>query len=132
MLSILSVGQDSGLLHTRAAVLRQSKADVITAKFTQAMQTLRDQRFDLVVLCHTLSTEEMIEVRQASHALQNGVPVLQVVSDIRPFGQVDPVAADDVARSNPATLVDKVVEMLNLTDVSNRFRAPSSGLQDNS
>ena len=115
MVTILLVGQDGGLLYTRAAVLRQAKADVVTADFTNAVETLRNQRFDLVVLCHTLSLEEMIELGRAAHELQNGVHVLQVVSDIRPYGQVDPVAGDDVARSKPEILVNKVSELLHLT-----------------
>ena len=132
MVTILSVGKDCDLLDSRAAVLRQAKADVITADFTNAMQTLRNQRFDLVVLCHTLTTEEMIEVGRAAHELQNGVSVLKLVSDTRPYGENNDADADDVSRSNPAILVEKVVEMLHLTDAPTGSPQPSSGQQDNS
>jgi hypothetical protein len=118
MTTILSIGQDCGLLFSRAAVLRQAKADVITADFRDAMETLANQRFDLVVLCHTLSAEEMIELGRAAHELQKGVRVLQVVSETEPYlGDVD-VNADDVSPANPATLVDKVVEMLDVIEAT--------------
>lgn len=131
MVSILSVGRDCGLLSSRAAVLRRSNADVVTASYRNAIQILKGQKFDLVVLCHTLSMEEMIEVAQAAHELQKGAPVLQVVSDMRPYGQTGSVVADGVAHSDPASLVDKVVEMLHVTNVSGKFRGSGAGLQDN-
>jgi CheY-like chemotaxis protein len=120
MVTILAVGQDPGLLYSRAAVLRQSKADVRTANFGDAIQTLTDQRFDLVVLCHTLSAKQMIEVERAAHELQNGVLVLKVVPDILPRQQDDTVDVDDVSLSNPESLVDKVVRLLHLTEVTSQ------------
>lgn len=51
--------------------------------FEEAIQTLKGHRFDLVLLCHTLSAKQMNEVGNAAHELQDGVCVLQVVSDFR-------------------------------------------------
>lgn len=125
MVTILSVGQDCNLLSSRAAVLMRTKAVVVNADFNNAMQALRDQRFDLVVLCHTLSTEEMIEVGRAAHELQKGARVLRVMSDTRPHAGDDYIDADDVSQSNPVSLVDKVIEMLH-TDGSPPFGQSSS------
>ena len=103
----------------------RTKAVVVNADFNNAMQALRDQRFDLVVLCHTLSTEEMIEVGRAAHELQKGARVLRVMSDTRPHAGDDYIDADDVTHSNPESLVDKVIEMLH-TDGSAPFGQSSS------
>ncbi len=132
MTTILAVGQDAGLLSSRAAVLRRSRAEVITTNFRDAVKTLTDQRFDLVILCHTLSSEEMIEVGRTAHRLQSGVRVLRLVSDTLPSQQDSVVDIDDVSRSNPAILVDRVVRLLHLADVPVGFRQTSSGSQDNS
>jgi hypothetical protein len=99
-------------------VLRRTRADVITANFASALETLANQRFDLVVLCHTLSTEEMIALERAAQELQKGVRVLQVVSDIRPYRREVSLDAEDVSPSNPATLLDKVVRLLHTTEVA--------------
>jgi DNA-binding response OmpR family regulator len=132
MVTILAIGQDPGLLSSRAAVLRKSKADVITADLVDAVAALKNQRFDLVVLCHTLSTEEMMDLGRAAHRLQNGVRVLQVVSDTEPYQQDYSVDADDVSPSNPARLVDKVIDMLHLAEIPLRSQQFSSVSQDNS
>jgi hypothetical protein len=50
----LAIGQQDDLLNTRAAVLRYSKADVISANADEAIRLLSENRFDLLVLCHTI------------------------------------------------------------------------------
>jgi hypothetical protein len=132
MVTILSVGQDGGLLNSRAAVLRQSKIEVRNSNFKDAIQALTSQRFDLVILCHTLNPEQMNEVGRTAHGLPNRVRVLQVMSDTRPYEQYDIVDVDDVSQSHPASLVDKVVKMLHHTDDPAQFRHTDFGLQDNS
>lgn len=59
MPSILSVGNDAILTKSRAAVLATAlQASVIVSEPSDALLLLRDQTFDLVVLCHTVSPEQ--------------------------------------------------------------------------
>jgi hypothetical protein len=57
--SILSVGNDSTLTKSRGAVLATAlEAEVVAVDPPVALLLLRDQRFDLVVLCHTVTPEQ--------------------------------------------------------------------------
>jgi hypothetical protein len=59
MASILSVGSDAPLTQTRAAVLASAlESSVVVAEPSEALHLLRDNHFDLVVLCHTVSSEQ--------------------------------------------------------------------------
>jgi hypothetical protein len=67
MPSILSVGNDAVLTKSRAAVLATAlQASVIVADPPAALLLLRDQRFDLVVLCHTVSSDQAGILLQAA------------------------------------------------------------------
>lgn len=54
MCTILAIGQDKGLLHSRAELLRKCNcnAKVVTARPPEASEILKAHQFDLVVLCH--------------------------------------------------------------------------------
>jgi CheY-like chemotaxis protein len=109
--TILAVGQDEGLLSSRAAVLRKCNADVVAAKASEALKFLKAQRFDLVVLCHTLSSEDMNEVALLAHQQASDIQVLEILKTTElSCGQSSD--ADDVALPKPETLVAKVTEML--------------------
>jgi DNA-binding response OmpR family regulator len=78
MRTILAISKDDSLLVTRAAVLRRTNAEVIAAKANEAKKLLKERRFDLVVLCHTLSPEETLEIASLAHQQTIAVPVLKV------------------------------------------------------
>lgn len=62
MPKILSVGLDGLLLHTRNLVLHQSGAEVFSARAEAALVLLDSQYFDLLVLCHTLSSRDIVRI----------------------------------------------------------------------
>jgi DNA-binding response OmpR family regulator len=93
MRTILTISQDEMLLATRAAVLRQTKAEVVAAMASEAKDILKSRQFDLVVLCHSLSPEETLEIASLAHQQTIAVPVLTVIPN-----------ADHVAESHRARL----------------------------
>jgi CheY-like chemotaxis protein len=111
MCTILAIGQDEELLYTRSAVLRKCNAGVITARPSEAMEILKAGCFDLVVLCHTLSTEDMKKLVLLAHQQASDVQVLEVLRASEPNWERAHSGADDMSPSNPASLVAKVIEM---------------------
>lgn len=112
MLAILAVGRDTHLLSTRADVLRQCNAGVISASPSAAPDLLKTQRFDLVVLCHTLSSEDMNRLAVIARQQASDVQVLEVINGVERIWSQLPSAADDTSQAKPETLVAKVMEML--------------------
>ena len=115
MLTILAVGQDSELLSTRAAVLRKCNAGVISASPLDAPLILKAQPFDLVVLCHTLSPDEMNNLILVAHQQASEVQVLEVLDAVESSWNRQPSGADDIAQAKPEALVAKVTEMLSVS-----------------
>jgi hypothetical protein len=113
MRTILSISQDEGLLLTRTAVLRRTDAEVIAAGAIEAKKILKTRRFDLVVLCHSLSPQDTLEI--ASLAQTIAVPVLRVVSRNDVVSEWVLIAPDAAASCDPTVLVEKVAELLNVS-----------------
>jgi DNA-binding response OmpR family regulator len=111
MCTILAIGQDEELLNTRSAVLRKCNAGVITARPSEATEILKAGHFDLVVLCHTLSTEDMQKLVLLAHQQASDIQVLEILKASEPRWERARSGADDMASSNPASLVAKVTEM---------------------
>lgn len=80
MCTILAVGQDEDLLHTRSAVLRKCNAGATTARASEAIEILKAERFDLVVLCHTLSTEDRNTLVLLAHQQPSDIRVLEILN----------------------------------------------------
>jgi hypothetical protein len=93
---------------TRAAVLRRTKAEVIAATASEAKKILKSRKSDLVVLCHSLSREETLEIASLAHQQTIGVPVLNVVSNADPVSEWRFIAPDSVASCDPKRLIEKV------------------------
>lgn len=81
---ILSIGQDAALLFSRNLVLRKAGADVFSARLEPALQLLRSQFFELVVLCHTLEQGEIASVCGEVERLWPGSRVLLVTEFMYP------------------------------------------------
>jgi DNA-binding response OmpR family regulator len=111
MCTILAIGQDEELLNTRSAVLRRCNAGVIAARPSEAIEILKAARFDLVVLCHTLSTEDMKKLVSFAHQQASDIQVLEVLQASAPSWGRARSGADDTSPSNPVSLVAKVIEM---------------------
>ena len=112
MPTILTISQDEMLLTTRAAVLRRTEAEVIAAMANEAKKILKSRKVDLVVLCHSLSKEETLEIAALAHQQTIAVPVLKVVSNADPISEWRFIAADSTAPCEPKKLVQKVAELL--------------------
>jgi hypothetical protein len=88
---------------------------VISASPLDASEILKAQRFDLVVLCHTLSSDDMNELILLAHQQASEVQVLEVLDAVESSWNRRPSGADDMAQSQPEALVAKVTEMLSVS-----------------
>lgn len=82
MPKILLAGNDFRLLGTRAAVLGRTGASVVCCSAVEASGIISTERFDLVVLCHTLSDQEAERMIGVIQRRWPGTRILQVVSDL--------------------------------------------------
>ena len=121
MRTILSISQDDGLLLARTAVLRRTDAEVIAARADEAKKILKKRRFDLVVLCHSLSPEDTLEIASLARHQTIAVPVLRVVSKTDSVSEWAFVAPDAAASCDPRVLVEKVAELLNVSCLGSNY-----------
>lgn len=110
--TILAIGNDESLLIIRAALFRRMRAEVTAAKPVDAIQKLKTQRFDLVILCHTLSCEEMRFMTALAHEHKPKIRVLKIAAIAFPNVRAADVAADFESISEPYALVAKVTQLL--------------------
>ena len=115
MRTILTISQDKLLLATRAAVLRRTNAAVVAATATEAKKILQSRKFDLVVLCHSLSPEEMLEIAFLAHQQTIAVPVLNVIANVDPVSKWKFIAPASVVSCDPRMLVEKVAGILSVS-----------------
>ena len=112
MLKILLAGSDLPLLQTRAAVLSKTGAAVSWCTADEAHDFLDKEKFDLLVLCHSLSQSEMGTLMDSVHREFPAMKILLVTSYfdgnvIRPNGQ-----GIVTIRPEPARLVTQVKDLL--------------------
>jgi DNA-binding response OmpR family regulator len=115
MRTILAISQDERLLSTRAKVLRRANAEVIEARADEAKRILNARQFDLVVLCHSLTVEETLEIASLAHRQTIAIPILKVVSNTESASEWTFIVPDAVASCDPRVLVEKVAELLNVS-----------------
>ncbi len=82
MSKILLVGQDFRLLATRAAVLAKTSASVVCCNMAEATRILLGERFDLVVLCHSLDEDQETAITDMVHRRWPRTRILMVVSAV--------------------------------------------------
>jgi DNA-binding response OmpR family regulator len=114
MRTILAISQDERLLTTRAAVLRKSNAEVIEARADEAKKILKARQFDLVVLCHSLTVEETLEIASLAHRQTIAIPILRLVSNAEFASEWTFITPDAVASGDPRVL-ERVAELLNVS-----------------
>ena len=100
---------------SRSAVLRKADAEVIAARANEAKKILKTRRFDLVVLCHSPSPEETLEIASLAHEQTVAIPILKIVANSEPVSEWTFVAPGAAASSDPRILVEKVAELLNVS-----------------
>src|SRR3954454_23353868 len=116
MLRILSVGSDSRLLATRAAVLSKTGAAVVSGNPIEALKILdRDETFDLVVLCHTIERCEMMAIVDKVHQKICGAKILMVTSQVDGYRVSVDGKIDAAIMPEPARLVAVAKEMLQVS-----------------
>ena len=108
---ILLVGADLHLLHTRAAVLARTGADVAICQASE-LTTLAHEDFHLVTLCHTLNEDTRRSVTTAARTQWPNARILQVFSSLREPA-APPTLADDTAPADPAELLAHTRQLLN-------------------
>jgi CheY-like chemotaxis protein len=112
MLKILLAGSDLHLLETRAAVLSKTGAVVAWCSADDAHEFLDREKFDLLVLCHSLSQSEIETLKDRVHREFPEMKILLVASyfdenAIRQNGQ-----GGVMIRPDPERLVTQVKELL--------------------
>ena len=111
MCTILAVGKDGDLLSTRARVLRQTHAEVLSATVDEALRILKARPVNLVVLCHTLSEREMMAMASLARQRDPATRIFQLIA-VRSEDSSPGLAADAALTADPALLVAKVTQML--------------------
>jgi DNA-binding response OmpR family regulator len=111
--SILCVCQDSNLMNTRAALLRQIGAAVQCATGTEeAIRAIESANFDLLILCYSLLEGDKQSISRAAH-LQAHAPLVLLLSTLSPLDSGrEGVVFDEVSDTHPAVLTESVKELL--------------------
>ncbi|MCU1226283.1 MAG: hypothetical protein JWQ42_4376 [Edaphobacter sp.] len=112
MPKILLAGNDFRLLGTRAAVLGKTGASVVCCSASETREIIRTEKFDLVVLCHTLSDQEAAQIIDIVRRHWPQTRTLQVVFDgavERPYRETD---LNATSSAEPSRLVRRTTELL--------------------
>jgi DNA-binding response OmpR family regulator len=80
MYRILLAGDDLRLLETRAAVLGKTGSVVRWGSSVEAEFFLREEQFDMLILCHTLSAEQRERLMAFARKRWPKIYILQLVS----------------------------------------------------
>lgn len=126
MRKILLVGRDLLLLGTRAAILGKTGADAVCCNGAEASKILlQKEKFDLVVLCYTLTEEEKGEIRNVAHEGWTQTKVLTIVPLMVQERYYEDDMLDMTSSPEPDHLLRHTMELLGgLTDhaTEERFR----------
>ncbi|HTB98792.1 MAG TPA: hypothetical protein VK716_17410 [Terracidiphilus sp.] len=111
--SILCAGADAQLLATRVSLLQSLGAPVLSAiNLTEAIQRLSEQRFQLMILCHSLQQAEAAALCNAASEQNPPIFILQVA---KCFGRQDDrahIVCDALVDADPVSLTQCVREIL--------------------
>jgi hypothetical protein len=108
---ILLAGQDMSLLATRAAVLAELGAIVKSGACRFIDQLLREERIDLLVLCHTLPLAERESLIATARETSPAAEILQLVSTVE-LREMRLFPGVKIGFCQPARLVRQVEELL--------------------
>ncbi len=121
---ILLVGEDFSLLATRAAVLAKTGMDVVPSGPLELRMHLGGEKFDMVVLCHTLRSVERKSVMAHARRRWPQARMLQVVTTLGQMCAVE-CGVDDTTTTDPEELVAHAMRLLN--DAQDRLPPQSVG-----
>jgi hypothetical protein len=116
MQTILCVGENSGLLDSRAALLRLTGAEVVCCAPQAAPELIRTSHFDLAVLCHTLQYDQVNRISHAagSQPEKTSILLLTPITDYHPFSC--DIGCGVMVNAEPASLVRATTKLLEQSD----------------
>jgi len=129
MPKILLAGNDFRLLGTRAAVLGKTGASVVCCSASETREIIKTEKFDLVVLCHTLSDQEADQIIATVRRLWPQARTLQVVFDgarERPYRATE---LDATSSAEPSRLVRRTMELLQALPKHHVIKETADGAQ---
>jgi len=110
---ILMFGSDTLLLRTRAMLLEQSGFEVLTTEqFQDAKRAVAEQHLDVVILCHTLRTDETKGMLKEIHSLQPEVKTL-ILDEDETLSALNSNDESFKAFSGPENLLRTLNKMIN-------------------
>ena len=112
MHTILLVGLKEKLQLTRAAVLAKTRARVTLCEPHKILERMEQRPADLVVLCHTVSSEDATSLSQEIRHRWCDTRVLLVISELAYKIPADGAGFDAVVSANPPLLLRRANEML--------------------
>ncbi|HEY1501030.1 MAG TPA: hypothetical protein VGF88_15745 [Acidobacteriaceae bacterium] len=125
---LLCVGHDFVLNRTRRLILEKC-FDVKTANSVpEAMGLLSAQRFDLVLVCYSLTNEECRAMVEFIHALASPTKILALAEgcDRLPLGTGD----EEFVSAGPAELVKKAAAMVGISPSGSARCAPDEPIEE--
>ena len=123
MFRILLAGRDSRLLATRAAVLSKTGAAVVHCDPIETLDVLNREAFDLVVLCHTLSEEDLAVIVDKVHQKIAGAKILMVTSELDGYRMHADSKIDATSIPEPGHLVALAKGLLQVTSYASHAGA---------
>lgn len=122
---ILLSGNDFRLLETRASVLQKTGASVVFYNTRDSLRVLDEETFSLVVLCHSLSDEEVMMIAgKVNEQRQNHqTKILMVATDMSRAGLFRTASIDATTLPEPGGLIAKATQLLQPVGVDRLDRA---------
>lgn len=115
MPKILLAGDDIHLLGTRAAVLAKTGADVISCVGSKTALMVKNEKPDILVLCHSLLGDEADGIADEVRACCKATKILMVRSELERDLALEDEKFDATCLSRPERLVALVSELLGET-----------------
>ena len=125
MATVLLVGEDELLLHTRAAVLRTIGLETLCADSSSAVSVLTNRHCDLVVFCHSLPRHVCETIVPIIRSRWPGTRLL-LISPGRSWEQSEDAGiVDAITSPDPESFLRRTVEMVSRRGVRS-LTVPSS------
>lgn len=122
MSRVLTVGNDTSLLHTRSLVLEKTGSTVCCTQPEPALALLQKEFFEVVVLCHTVSQRDRVALCKQIGQLWPSSRIVTV--GVSAFSS----SSDDVPdisvpwQLGPQALIDVVTPLLQQSSLHNNSR----------
>jgi CheY-like chemotaxis protein len=112
MSKILLVGRDEGLLESRSAVLKKTGAIVRSCLVGEALTRVQSEMPDLVVVCHSLPTDDAESMADLVRRCCPKTKVLLVLSELHADRPYRDTKFDAISPAEPSRLIARAIELL--------------------